>query len=154
MIANNILETWLILGIVFLVLDIFATSVIFLFVSLAAILVGGLIYFGVILEDNFYAQLATFLIACFAWAILLWIPVKKLRKKIYTKKYNDVVGSEAILEEDAQYGKYFKLKWSGVYMQAKIDEQFKDATLKKGDIVKITAVNGNRLTVSPGLLNN
>jgi membrane protein implicated in regulation of membrane protease activity len=151
MMTNNILETWLILGVAILILEIFSTSIILLFVSLAAILVGGLIYFDVILETNFYAQLATFLIACFAWAILLWIPMTKLRKKIYTKKYNDVVGSEAVLEEDAKYAKYFKVKWSGVSMQAKIDKKFKDATLKKGDIVKITAVNGNKLTVSPGL---
>jgi membrane protein implicated in regulation of membrane protease activity len=151
MMTNNILETWLILGVAILVLEIFSTSIILLFVSLAAILVGGLIYFEFILETNLYAQLATFFIACFAWAILLWIPMTKLKKKIYTKKYHDVVGSEAIAQENGQYGRYFKVKWSGVSMQAKIDKKFKDATFTKGDIVKITAVNGNKLTVSPGL---
>ncbi|MFT6332212.1 MAG: hypothetical protein ACJAW3_000541 [Lentimonas sp.] len=149
MIADNILESWLILGVLLLLTEVFSSTVVLLFASLSALVVGGFIYFGVISEDNFNAQLVTFLVACFVWGIALWIPIKKLRKNLYKKKYNDVVGSEAILQEDATYGKNFKVKWSGALMVARIDKNFKESTFKRGDVVQITAVKGTKLTISP-----
>ena len=145
---NNLLEVWLIVSVVLLVADIFSLTIAMFFGSLAALTVGGAIYFNFVSESNLQSQLIVFCISYFLWGVSLWIPLKNLRKRLGGKKeYQDIVGSEAVVSQDVESNHEFKVKWSGTIMRARLSDDKKDVHLKSGDVVEIISVKGNVLTV-------
>lgn len=145
---NNLLEVWLILSVVLLVADIFSLTIAMFFGSLAALTVGGAIYFNVIAESSVESQLIVFCMAYFLWGVCLWKPLKNLRQKLGGQtEYQDIVGSEAVVAQDVTSNNAFKVKWSGTLMRARLSENQQELHLKSGDVVEVISVKGNMLTV-------
>lgn len=148
---NNLLQLWLLLGVVLLVIDLISLTIVLLFASIAALSVGGAIYLNIISSTDLQPQLITFFTAYALWAIILFKPLKNLRTKLKTNGgYNDMIGSQAIVEKEiSDASQEFTVKWSGTIMKAKLDESVKEPNLKQGDVVQIVSVKGALLTVKP-----
>jgi membrane protein implicated in regulation of membrane protease activity len=141
-------QYWLIIGVLLIIADIFSLTIAMLFAGLASLTIGGLVHFDIIAQDNLYAQISLFFGTSFIWGIALWILVKKLKNKIYTNKYNDIIGSDAIVEDEfATSQRDFNVKWSGTIMKARLETKNKEFKLRKGDRVMIVSIEGILLTV-------
>ena len=137
-IANHTGSAWLIFGIILLLLEVFAFGFIgLLFASLAAMTLGSLVSFNIIDADiNLVQQLTYFFAFTFAWAIILWKPLKKLRAK--KSGHDDYAGTFAIIvEEDIKRGSYGYAKWSGVKMRVKLSEESEKEVVKIDEEVKV-----------------
>lgn len=136
-------STWLLIGVIFLLIELAAISGIgFLFLSIGAFIVS-------LASFNNQLTLTTQLIYFFVVSAISFIalikPFKKLLLSQQTEKYSDLIGKEAVIHEnDLTSNELGMVKWSGCIMNAKLIEG-DDSKLPAGTIVKITAVEGNIL---------
>ncbi|PCJ29599.1 MAG: hypothetical protein COA94_00940 [Rickettsiales bacterium] len=146
--TNNTHTLWLLLGAIFIVLEVTAiTGIGFLFAGLAAISLGGIIQFDLITSNDPVLEIAIFLLLSFVWASILWIPFKRFKHSRTNKPFSNIVGDIAIIESSTLApGKIGQVKWSGTIMRAALDSKG-TAVLTKGDQVVIKALNGNILIV-------
>lgn len=140
---------WLLLGAVLLALEAFGASGIgFLFAGLGAITAAVAAHLA--LAESWLSQTAWFFAATVLWAVLLWVPLKKLRAQRHAglEPYNNMVGDEAtVLAGGLHPGKAGKVRWSGTTMSARLTEGA--AALEEGAIVTIKEVRGTVLIVAP-----
>ena len=148
---NNLLQLWFILGVVLFIIDLMSLTIVLLFASLAALSVGLAIYLDLISQTDLQPQLITFFASYVFWGVVLYLPLKNLKTKLKNNGgYHDMIGSEASVEKDvASDAKDFQVKWSGTIMQARLDEEYKNTSLKKGELVEIVSVTGAKLKVKP-----
>lgn len=116
---------WLILGVILIVSELAVIQGMgLLFAGIAGITVGSLIIFNIIDAANNLQIIVYFLAATILWAMILWKPLKKLINKNSANRYNDIVNTEATIDDESglKKGKTGNVKWSGTRMRAKIIE--------------------------------
>lgn len=152
---NQIALIWLFLSAVFFVLEVsLVPGIGFLFAGFAAMTVGGLLNFGVIDSESYFSQFAYFFGLIFAWAAILWYPIKNFRNKNKGEDFQNVIGDSAIiLDKDLTKGSKGKVKWSGTIMKARLyDDDAKDK-INKDEEVYVKDIKGNVLTVTSDINN-
>ncbi|APM38374.1 NfeD family protein [Clostridium kluyveri] len=136
----NSIILWVIIGIVALSVDIITSSFLFVWFTVGAI--GAII--AEILNYPFITQLMVFLVISVVLIVICYPIVKKNIKK-YVKptplREETYVGKEIVVDEEMV--KNNALRIDGVYWNIKNQGD----ALKKGDMVKVTALEGNRLII-------
>jgi membrane protein implicated in regulation of membrane protease activity len=140
---------WLyfIIGIFFVLIEIFSLTFYFLPIGIAAISTGIFALF----TNNLYIHVTVF---CFI-AILLFIFISKWKKSRFLKPIGSqhiagLVGQQGIIVEaykspqDSGKVKVFSDVWDLFW---DLHQQEKIMHLKEGDIVKVTAIEGNKVKV-------
>ncbi|PIR38081.1 MAG: hypothetical protein COV35_07525 [Alphaproteobacteria bacterium CG11_big_fil_rev_8_21_14_0_20_39_49] len=151
---NHVALIWLILSAVFFVLEVsLVPGIGFLFEGLAAITVGGLINFDIINSNSYFEQFAYFFGLIFAWAAVLWYPLKKFRSES-KGDFKNIVGDSAIVcGKTLDKRKTGKVKWSGTIMNARLFDGDEKESVEKDDEVYVREINGNVLTVTSDINN-
>ena len=152
---NQAALIWLVLSAVFFVLEVsLIPGIGFLFAGFAAITVGGLVNFGVVSSEAYFAQFAYFFGLLFAWAAILWYPIKAFRNKNKGDDFQNIIGDSAIVSgNELTKNKNGKVKWSGTTMKARLYADDAKDKVKKDDEVFVVAINGNTLTVTSDINN-
>ncbi|EDK33035.1 NfeD family protein [Clostridium kluyveri] len=136
----NSIILWAIIGIAALSVDIITSSFLFVWFTVGAI--GAII--AEILNYPFITQFMVFLVISVVLIAICYPIVKKNIKK-YVKptplREETYVGKEVIVDEEMVKNKALRI--DGVYWNIKNQGD----TLKKGDTVKVTALEGNRLII-------
>ncbi len=122
--AENMAESLVVLGLALLVIEIlilgFATFIL-LFVGIAAIVTGGLIYMAVI-PDTLLAAFMSMAICTALSALLLWKPLKNMQQDVDpTEASNDLVGHRFTLSEAVSEHQNPEYKFSGIMWKLKAD---------------------------------
>ncbi len=118
---------WLILGVVFIILEVFTfTGISFLSAGLGAVTLGSLLAFGVFNSTDYLENIAYFLFLTIMWGVILWRPLMKAIKSKSTD-YNSFRGTTAIIDNEngLQIGKIGYVKWCGTRMRARINPNSK-----------------------------
>lgn len=142
---------WLIAGALFLAIEAFGIQGIgFLFVGLAAIIVGLIVNYHLISPENWIAQFGAFFGIATLMAALLWKKLKSWRTSPHTAAdYHNIVGDMATVGKDGlSRGKIGQVSWSGTTMMAELAGDAPQHC-EQGAIVEIVAVKGNKLVVRP-----
>lgn len=142
--AITLVQLWLIIGIIFIVIEfVKLPNIGFLFLGLGAlsnaILLSNYPYF-------LQYQLIAFGLISFLWFAILWWPLKfYVQKKDKKTEYHDLVGKEVLVyDKEILLGKIGRVSWSGTTMNAKLsDNDTKPAF--QGDVLCILQVEGNVL---------
>lgn len=146
---NSAVWIWVLLCGTFLALEVLAIAGIgFLYAGLAALTMGGLITANIIDAQNIMAQIAAFFGLTGLWAVILWVPMKKmLRKK--GGGYNNFIGDYAVVCGGGLTAESPGIvKWSGTTMRARIDSAYEmQEVIAEGASVIITRLDGNVLSV-------
>lgn len=141
-------EIWLILGIIFIIIEFSKIPGIgFLFLGLGALTTSALISSYPEITDY---QIATFGLVSFAWFLVLWWPLKKFvyGKRKGNKGYFDLVGNQVtVLNRNIEPGKIGQVSWSGTIMNAKLIDSEKEH-VNPGDVLYVLEVKGNVLICS------
>ncbi len=150
-ITQNITLFWLVAGALFVLLEAVAVPGIgFLFAGFAAITTGGLIQAGLLSGEQYSFQIAIFLGSIVVWAAILWVPMKKFHHRNKVQSFSNIIGDTAVVYKDGlTKGKPGEVKWSGTIMSAVLSEKSALANIAEGEIVKIEAIEGNVLIVTP-----
>lgn len=103
--AENMVETYLIIGVALLIIEIavlgFSTFFLF-FAGLGAIVTSLLIWLGVV-PDDFFVSLACFAGATAVLALALWKPLAKMQSNVdTTRPQSDIIGHSFILADAVQ----------------------------------------------------
>lgn len=148
-ILEHIDVTWMAFGILLLFLELSSIPGIGLFFAgLAAICVGGLIAFEYLLPQKYILQFVWFFVLTIGWAVVLWVPMKRLRYKTSDKDYQNITGSFATVKKAPLVkGKSGKVSWSGTTMKARIVNDSDVDEIPVGTEVEIVEVKGNTLIV-------
>ncbi len=122
---------WLIIGILFLVLEvIFMSNVGFLFAGCSAFTIFLLLELDIIshllLQDIFWFFAFTII-----WGGVLWWPLKIFGRQTIARKFSHIIGSKAIIHrEPLRKGEIGYIKWSGMKIKAKIVKYSEDNVLE------------------------
>jgi len=134
-------ETWLIIGVVSIMMEVMILPGIgFLFVGLAAILLGGILLLDFLLQPSLAEQIAYFLFFTAVWWIVLWRPLKRsIRKRAGGETYENLIGTTGVVddERDLTQGKVGHIKWSGAKMRARIVPASETKRITNGSTVTI-----------------
>lgn len=128
---------WLIIGVVFIILEVVAAPGVGLITAgLGAITVGALIAFKIISDTNILSTTAFFLFFTIVWWVVIWKPLKKSISK-NSSEYSNYKGTEAIIENDGGLveGKVGYVKWSGARMRARIHPNSTTTSIENGQQV-------------------
>ena len=138
---------WLIAGAVFIALEIFGIPGIgFLFAGIAALIVGGLVEFGILAADEPLLQFVLFFLISITSAIVLWRKLKSSRPP----SYSNMIGTEATVAVGGLVGNSEgQVKWSGTLMRAQLVANNGLAAVAEGTPVIIQRVEGNLVFVAP-----
>lgn len=131
---------WLIIGILSVVIDIVTSA--FLFVWFAVGTIAAII--ANLLGYSFTIQLVTFIIVSILFIVVGYPLVKNTIKKTVTKTpttEEGYIGRELLIEEDVT--EKANIKIDGIYWTVKNEGEM----IRKGDKVKITGIEGNKLTI-------
>jgi len=137
-ISNNLSEILIMAGLALLAIEVvvlgFSTFVLF-FVGLAAVVVGGLMTFG-ILPESMLSALSSVGVLTALLAILLWRPLKSMQGNVERKKVtSDLVGHSFILEEAVSMTKNPAYSYSGIQWKLSSEQE-----LSAGTLVEVTGV--------------
>ena len=140
---------WMGLGIILVFIEISVVPGIgFLFAGLGAITVFLLTEFNVI-EVDWLANFAVFLVSSALWGTFLWKFLKKSVKNI-KHPYSDMVGEHCkVISNDLQKDVIGQVSWSGTITKAAIDDSAGLSIIKAGSVVEVVSVKGNILYVKP-----
>lgn len=141
--------TWLVLGIIFIIIEVFAIPGIgFLFAGLGAITLGALLTFDLMFASGWTEHIAYFFFFTTVWAVILWVPLKNTLKNKNGEGYSNIVGTSAEVTEDLISGKIGQVKWSGARMRARIIASSDEEKIPKGETVWVHENKGGILHVS------
>jgi membrane protein implicated in regulation of membrane protease activity len=131
-------EIWLAIGVVFVILEVIAPGLGFLFAGLGAISLGGLVTFHFLEVTSLPEQIAYFFFFTIIWGVVLWKPLKKAikHKKGGYKNLSDASGVVDD-ERDLTPGKVGHVKWSGARMRARIRPNSSTERIKNGEVVYV-----------------
>ena len=137
----NTVVFWGLLAFIFLAIELYTLSLIFLIASVAAVsvCVAHLLGMGNIMT-TFFTQIAFFSGFCFIYTLLIYKPLKRYIESTSDRgNYQNIVGHEAVCVGDLQAGKKGQISWSGTLCNAQLVE----GDAKDGETVKITKIKGN-----------
>lgn len=128
---------WLFIGIACIVIDFFLIqSLVLLFFGLGAVTTALALSYGLVVKIEH--QVILFLASSTAWCLLLWKPLRKIRKG---QAFNNLIGQEVELtEENLLPGEIGNGKWSGTNVKIQLTEDSKPAKL--GERLTVIEVNG------------
>ena len=143
--SENLAEFLIIIGLALLVIEILIlgfSTFILLFVGIAGIISGGLIYLGIIPETMLSALLSMGIITAVS-ALLLWKPLKSMQEDVEpADATNDLIGTRFTLTDDVSDTVHPEYKFSGIVW--KLDSA---DTIAAGTEVEVTHTDVGRLTV-------
>lgn len=137
---------WIIIGIILILSELLATSIVAVFIGIGAIVTGILLHFGVI--DSFAAQLIVFGVTSLGSLILArkrfkqWFGGFSMDQGEEHTKFRKDLGERVIVERDFVNGGG-RVKLNGVSWDALSNDD-----LKTGDVAWVTANEGIRLSVA------
>lgn len=144
---------WLLLGIAAVLAEVLAVApgIGLLFTGLGALGVSLLLYSLPGGEVSLVGQLTWFLGFTALWAVLLWRPLKRWRMPSpHSGTYHNIVGDQAtVAGEGLSAGRTGQVNWSGTVMNAVLSADAGVESVPPGAPVRIMAVQGNTLSVSP-----
>lgn len=142
---------WFALGFLLLAVEVLALGLatgVVLFSGIGALLTGGLIWSG-ILPHTWLAGIATFGLASFLSAVLLWKPLLKMQKDNTGHKddSSDFIGHEFRLDMPISLTEPGKTRYSGVEWRVEIDDNAGIETIAAGEKVTVTSLDAGILRV-------
>lgn len=149
MLDMNVTYIWLAVGVLFLLFEALgANGIGFFFAGLGALTVGTLVNLDFMAADDLVLQSIAFFTATFAWTAILWLPLKRHRKK--SSSYSNIVGEIAYVGSAGLTRQHVgEVTWSGTIMKAKLADNAGVDALEAGTEVVITSISGITLTVKP-----
>lgn len=140
---------WVLFGLILILSELLATSVIAVFFGIAAVVVGLLLWAGII--ESWEMQFFLF----GSISLLLWFTARKRLKRLFVgdvveqtdkhQTFRDNLGQRAVAVTDFVHGQG-RVRLNGVAWQA--ESLPEDAAIGEGDQVWIIANDGIQLTVS------
>lgn len=119
------------------------------FAAFGALSTGMLVQAGILPEQDYLAQTATFFGLTAFWAAVLWKPLKKLRLSKSAQPHHDMVGRIAVVaDEGLAKGRTGHAHWSGTTMRARLAEDAAEDIVAGGQEMKIVAVDGSTLILA------
>lgn len=151
-IVNHQAEFWMLLGFLFLVIEVstgFVTGV-FLFAGIGAIITGLLMMVG-ILPETWIAGISSTGITSGLSVALLWRPLKKLQGSKGPGKDNssDLVGHEFELTSDLEEHTDSLTSYSGVNWRVELDKSSVQKKINSGEKVVVASVEVGVFKVLP-----
>ncbi len=142
-IVNHQAEFWMLLGFLFLIVEVstgFVTGV-FLFAGIGAIITGLLMMLG-ILPESWIAGISSTGIASGLSVALLWKPLKKLQGSKTLEKDNssDLVGHQFELTSNLDQNTSSNISYSGVNWRVELDNTSEKKSLLQGEQVVVSSV--------------
>jgi membrane protein implicated in regulation of membrane protease activity len=137
---DNNMVLWILVGIISLVIDIITSTFVFVWFAVGAI--AAII--ASLLGYSFTLQLVTFIFVSTLFIIVGYPLVKNTIKRTVTKtptSEQGYIGREITIDEEVVDKATIKI--DGIYWTVKNEGDL----IKKGDKVKITGIEGNKLTI-------
>lgn len=137
---------WIIIGIILILSELLATSIVAVFIGIGAIVTGVLLHFGLI--DSLTVQLIVFGVTSLGSLILArqrfkeWFGGYSMDQGEEHTKFRKDLGERVVVEKDFIKGGG-RVKLNGVSWDA-----FSSDDLKKGDVAWVIANEGIRLSVA------
>lgn len=130
---------WIILGVVFLVLEILTPTFFFISFGVACITTG----FAAIFIKNLFWQLILFSAVC----LVVFFLLRRFSSKYFTSEKNltnvySLVGKSGIVQEQISAYKVGKIKINGEVWSASSEQ-----TLEKNELAQVESLSGNRVIV-------
>ncbi len=151
-INNNIDDFWFILGFILLAVEAlalgFSTGFV-LFIGLAALMTGGLVWFGAV-PDTWIATIATFVVSSVIISVVLWKPFMSMQSnnKVPEKdNSSDLIGLKFRLDEAISTAAPGKTRYSGIDWEVELDFDSDVDELPKGATVIVTSVDTGKFRV-------
>ncbi len=142
-IINHQAEFWIVLGFLFLVIEVSTgfVSGVFLFAGIGAVISGLLMMFG-ILPETWIAGIASTGIASGLSVAILWKPLKRLQGSKAPEKDNssDLVGHEFELSSPLSETTDSKTAYSGVTWKVELDPSSVKSSIDAGERVVVSSV--------------
>jgi len=149
---DNIHSFWFAIGFLLLALEAvafgFSTGFV-LFVGLAALLTGSLLWFNVV-PPTWLASIATFALTSVIVSALLWKPLKRLQgdnKAPQKDNTSDLIGLKFRLEKTITADSSGVTRYSGIEWKVEIDLESKQNEIAAGNTVVVVAVDAGRFSV-------
>jgi membrane protein implicated in regulation of membrane protease activity len=139
---NNLIVFWIILGIIFVLLD-------FIKFSFIGILFLGFGAFSTAIAMSFL-DIHNYQIQFFGIISLIWFLVfyKQLKRYISSgskkSEVNDIIGSIVVVVSEIKPNSMGSVKWSGTIMNASLDNSILKSA-EVGTLLKVKDVDGNKL---------
>ncbi len=137
---------WFVVGFLLLVIEAlalgFSTGFV-LFLGLAALMTGGIIWFGLV-PATWLASIATFAVSSVLISALLWKPLRRIqRNSTPPDKDNssDLVGMKFRLSEDISSTKPGSTRYSGITWRVEIDLNSELEEINAGSTVAVVSVD-------------
>lgn len=145
-------EFWMLLGFLFLVIEVstgFVTGV-FLFAGIGAVVTGLLMMMG-ILPETWIAGISSTGLASGLSVALLWKPLKKLQGSKAPEKDNssDLIGHEFDLDSDLDEQTDSTTTYSGVNWRVELDKSSSQRKINSGEKVVVSSVEVGMFKVVP-----
>jgi membrane protein implicated in regulation of membrane protease activity len=138
---------WLAAAVAFMALEVLTLSFGLMFAGLGAVVVGALIYTGMVAPAAYVTQCAIFFVATAMWSALLWAPLKKMRAGKKASRFNNIVGDIAHVGSNGISRSHGgEVTWSGTIMRAELAQGAADH-VEAGAQVEIVDVRGATLVV-------
>jgi membrane protein implicated in regulation of membrane protease activity len=137
---------WIVIGIILILSELLATSIVAVFIGVGALLTGVLLHFGVI--ESLTLQLVVFGVTSLGTLIVArkrfqqWFGGFSMDQGEAHTQFRQDLGERVIVEKDFINGGG-RVKLNGVSWDALSNDE-----LKKGDVAWVTANEGIRLSVS------
>ncbi|MHA7879843.1 MAG: NfeD family protein [Saccharospirillum sp.] len=137
---------WIVIGIILILSELLATSIVAVFIGVGALLTGVLLHFGVI--ESLTLQLVVFGVTSLGTLIVArkrfhqWFGGFSMDQGEAHTQFRQDLGERVIVEKDFVHGSG-RVKLNGVSWDALSDDE-----LKQGDVAWVVANEGIRLSVT------
>ncbi|MDD1783212.1 activity regulator of membrane protease YbbK [Enterovibrio sp. ZSDZ35] len=150
---SNLAEATIIVGMILLIVEIWLfglSTIILLALGIAAIITGGLVWFGV-LSETMTTVITGSGVGAGVLTLILWGPMK--RAQVITKRdyniHSDLMGLEFTLESTLDIQTPTIVRYSGVSWKLVLSNKCRDAVLEPGSTVKVVGVDVGKFFVEP-----
>ena len=148
--VTHTVETWYVIGAVFMALEmLLGMTIVMFYAGLACFALAILINFNFIPKEDISSQIAIYFALFIFFAIALWKPLQylSLKNRKSKDKYTNIIGAKAVVYgKDLHKDKIGKIKWSGTICRAIIGGG-SDEVIIQDSVVKILEVKDNIFVV-------
>jgi len=149
---NNIYSFWFAVGFILLIIEALAfgfTTGFVLFVGLAALVTGGVVWFDLV-PDTWIASIATFAVSSALISVALWKPLKSIQsnsKSPEKDNTSDIIGLKFRLDADIGISVPGTTRYSGIEWKVEIDHSAEITEISKGSTVVVVSVDAGKFWV-------
>jgi len=150
---NNIYSFWFTVGFILLAIEALAfgfTTGFVLFVGLAALMTGGLIWFDLV-PATWIASMAAFAVSSVLISAVLWKPLKSIQRHSTSPdkdNSSDLIGLTFRLNEDISITSPGATRYSGIEWQVEIAHDAQTESISKGAAVVVVSVSAGKFWVA------